>query len=287
MAQNARVAGRKMRASVAAPDRSRPFRPDAKPRPGEHRTGRADLRRYRRAQEGRAQKAQEARNSLEPAKSRLRNWSARARSPASTLRQARADRDDEWSGLRAFLAAQPRAGRAFGRNSRLFETLAAEADRRADALLADSAHVAAADAEREKIAAARARSRGGRKPLAEATLTARSNEAAWAGAWQACGVTPLAPREMAAWRGSADSLLDAREALARKMPRRAEWDLRLAEARPHWRLWPANAACRRSKSRWRGAGAPDRGADRRTRQGARRGARGPRQTGRRAGPHRP
>jgi len=182
------------------------------------------------------QKAQEARTALESAENKLAQLERLgAVASIESLRQARADRDAEWSGLRAFLRGDsPAPGDAlWTEKAEKFETLATEADRRADALLADSARVAAADAARENIAGARRQAEEAEKLLAEATRDRAQQEAAWSQVWKACGVAPLAPREMAAWRGRADSLLEAREALAALQAKARGWDLRLAETRPH------------------------------------------------------
>ena len=176
-------------------------------------------------------KALEARNALESAEKSLAQLERQgAVASIDSLHQARADRDAEWSGLRAFLrdgSPMPESGK-----TEKFERLATEADRRADALLADSARVAAADAAREKIAGARREAAEAETLMAEGALERAQQQAAWAQAWQACGVTPRGPREMAAWRGRADSLLEAREALAGLQAKARDWDLRLAEARP-------------------------------------------------------
>ena len=182
------------------------------------------------------QKALEARTALESAEKTLAQLERQgAVASIESLHQARADRDAEWSGLRALLRGEgPAPGDAFWtEKAEKFERLATEADRRADALLANSARVAAADAAREKIASARREAAEAERLLAEATLERAQQQAAWAQSWKACGVTPLAPREMAAWRGRADSLLEAREALAGLQAKARDWDLRLTEARPH------------------------------------------------------
>jgi uncharacterized protein YhaN len=182
------------------------------------------------------QKAQEARTALESAEKTLAQLERLgAVASIESLHQARADRDAAWSGLRAFLRGDsPTPDDAlWTEKAERYEGLATEADRRADALLADSARVAAADAARENIAGARRQAEEAERLLAEATRDRAQQEAAWAQAWKACGVAPLAPREMAAWRGRADSLLEAREALAALHAKARGWDLRLAEARPH------------------------------------------------------
>lgn len=179
-------------------------------------------------------KAQEAAEKLDLSQSRLRKLELQgAIASLADLRAARARRDEAWRDLRGRFggAAPPDPARLQDR-ALVFETLSADADRSADALLASAAQVAAAEAEREKIALHQAE-----KDRAEAALAELQQQGArlrddWAGAWQACGVTPAGPRDMVAWRARADYLLASREELAREKSRAEELRLGLEEARP-------------------------------------------------------
>ena len=153
------------------------------------------------------------------------------------MRQSRAHRDAEWFSLRAVLLNErpaPAPGEPFwSEKARQFEALVVQADRRADALLADAARVASADAAREKIVAASREASEAEKLLAELAGTRAERTGAWAEAWKACGVIPSRPREMVAWRSRADALLDARENLLRQKAKAREWRLLLDHAQPN------------------------------------------------------
>ena len=167
-----------------------------------------------------------------------------------SLHQARADRDAEWSGLRAFLRGDsPAPGDAFWtEKAEKFETLATEADRRADALLADSARVAAADAAREKIAAARARSRGGRKASGGSDAGPRA-------ATRPLGRRSGRPAASRRWRrvkwprgaGARTPCSKPAKLWPRCRPRRAAGTCGSRRRARIWRPCPGNAVWRRSK----------------------------------------
>jgi uncharacterized protein YhaN len=184
------------------------------------------------------QKRDEALTAQEAAQRTLAQLERQGAAPSlESLRKARAERDVEWTDVGAFLRGEvsgPAAGDPLwtGR-TRHFSNLLVEADRRADALLADSARAAAADAARAAIAEARRAATESEKLLAELTTQRAHEQAAWAQAWAQSGVAPVAPREMAAWRSRADALLDAREGAAGVLAKSREWELRLEDARPH------------------------------------------------------
>jgi uncharacterized protein YhaN len=169
-------------------------------------------------------KAQEAEAQRLAASARLR--ALELQGPLASLaemRAARARRDEEWFALRELVAGNAPADRArVSDKARLFESLAAEADRSADALLANAAQAAAAEAEREKIVAAKTD-----KERADAELAALAEEGArlheeWSESWQGCGVQPAAARDMSLWRGKADQLIEDRDALRRNQARSEE-----------------------------------------------------------------
>ena len=185
-----------------------------------------------RAQSAR-EKAQAARKALQAAQAQLAALERQgAIASPDQMREAREARDAEWAFLRATLLGQ-RAEPAPVERSAHFEALVARADASADALLADSARVAAALAEREKIAVAKRELDEAEKSLADVERERTKNEAEWQAAWAASAVKPLAPRLMAPWRSRADSLLEARDALARGRARAGEWKRNLAGALPH------------------------------------------------------
>jgi uncharacterized protein YhaN len=146
------------------------------------------------------------------------------------LREARESRDAEWRALHAILkgdSPEPADERAEN-----FEKFISEADRRADALLADATRVAEAESEREKAAAAQGELRRAEAALADLAGARARQQAQWARAWQASGIEPAAPRAMILWRNRAEALLEARENLARRHARAEEWRLMLASALP-------------------------------------------------------
>ncbi len=151
---------------------------------------------------------------------------------AADLRAARARREQAWRDLRDVFGAAPPDPDRLEDRAKIFETLAAEADRNADALLAGAARVAAAEAEREKIALHQSEKDGAGAALAELEKDGARLRDDWALAWRACGVTPAAPRDMLGWRAKADHLVAAREELAREKARAEELRLGLDEARP-------------------------------------------------------
>jgi uncharacterized protein YhaN len=179
-------------------------------------------------------KAQEAEAHVIAAVARLRTLELQG--PVASLvelRAARARRDEEWLALRELVAGDAPLDRArVTDKARLFESLAAEADRSADALLANAAQAAAAEAERAKLVAAKAD-----KERADAALGALAEEGArlqaeWAENWRACGVRPAAPRDMLSWRKDADRLIEDRDALRRNQARMEELRGTLARIGP-------------------------------------------------------
>ncbi|MCI4677354.1 AAA family ATPase [Rhodoblastus acidophilus] len=188
-----------------------------------------------RAREAEARrKAEEAGERLAAAETQLRKLELEGPLVRlADLRAARARRDEAWSSLRGLFADGSSADPArLDDRARLFEALAVEADRSADILLSGAARVAAAEAEREKIAFQQTE-----KDRADAALAQLAEEGVWsredwARAWEACGVTPAAPRDMLAWRAKADNLLAARDDLAREKARAEGLRQALEEARP-------------------------------------------------------
>ncbi len=178
-------------------------------------------------------KAREAAEKLGLAQSRLHKLELQGPiASLADLRAGRARRDQAWRDLRGLFGATRPDPDQLENRAKIFETLAAKADRIADALLADAAQVAAAEAERETIALHQSE-----KDRAEAALDELEKDGGrlredWARAWRACGVAPAAPRDMLAWRARADHLLAAREDLAREKARAEELRLALDEARP-------------------------------------------------------
>jgi uncharacterized protein YhaN len=184
------------------------------------------------------QKRDEARSAQDAAQRTLANLERQGAAPSlEALRTARGERDAEWAGLGAFLRGEalgPAPGDALWTSrTQVFSHLLAEADRRADALLADSARAAAADAARSTIADAQRAAAEAEKLLAALAAERTHENRAWAQAWAPCGVAPLAPREMAAWRSRADALLEEREALAAQKAKARAWEERLEDSRPH------------------------------------------------------
>jgi uncharacterized protein YhaN len=166
-------------------------------------------------------KAQEAEAQIIAAVTRLRALELQGPvASLAALRGARARRDEEWFALRDLVSGDGPADPARARDkARLFESLAAEADRSADSLLANAAQAAAAEAEREKIVAAKTD-----KERADTALAALAEEdarlqAEWSESWRASGVKPAAPREMSLWRGKADQLIEDRDVLRRDQAR--------------------------------------------------------------------
>ena len=183
------------------------------------------------------EKAQAARDGLAAARKSLLTLERQGPiASIEALRQARQDRDQEWTLLRAFLLSGPAAPRldetSRAEKTKGFETLSTEADRCADVLLANSARVAAADAEREKIVAATRDLVEAEQAQAELAQERAKSERDWAEAWRASGLSPLAPRLMGVWRERADSLLEAREILLRQQAKARQWEGSLARARP-------------------------------------------------------
>ncbi len=178
-------------------------------------------------------KAQQAAEKLALAQGRLRKLELQGPiASLADLRAARARRDDAWRDLRGLFGAAPPDPARMQDRAQVFEAFSAEADRNADALIAGAAHVAAAEAEREKIGLHQSEKDGGEATLAQLQQEGARLRDDWARAWQACGVTPAAPRDMLAWRAKADHLLAAREELAREKARAEELRLALEEARP-------------------------------------------------------
>jgi hypothetical protein len=180
------------------------------------------------------QKALAASESLAAAQAQLRALE-RLGAVASfdALREARDQRDVEWRFLRGLLDGPPPAdGALVLASAGKYETLVGEVDRRADALLTDAARVAAAEAEREKIAAAREEQRRAEEALAALERERAAQRAEWALDWQASGIEPKEPRKMIVWRKDADALLEDRESLARCQGKADEWRRRLTDAQP-------------------------------------------------------
>ncbi len=178
-------------------------------------------------------KARQATEKLDLAQGQLRKLELQGPiASLAELRAVRARRDKSWRDLRGLFAAPPPEPARLEDHARVFETFSAEADRNADALLAGAAQVAAAEAEREKIAVHHNEKNGAEAALRELEKEGARLRDDWAGAWQASGVTPAAPRDMLAWRAKADHLLAAREELARQKARAEELRLALDEARP-------------------------------------------------------
>jgi uncharacterized protein YhaN len=180
----------------------------------------------------------EARRAAESAEEALAAARARLRAlerlgPVASLdalRAARESRDAEWRFLRRVLTGE--SGEAAGERAEGFEKFVSEADRQADALLADATRVAEAESEREKAAAAQENMRRAEAALAGLAEELARRQAEWARDWRACGVDPAAPRQMIGWRKDADALLEARENLARRRARADEWRQRLDSALP-------------------------------------------------------
>ena len=149
------------------------------------------------------------------------------------LRAARARRDEEWLALRALVTgAAPADPARIADKARLFEALALEADRGADALLANAAQAAAAEAERGRIAAAQAEKNSAEASVAELARDGARLQAGWREGWQDCGVTPAEPRAMLVWRNRADQLIADRDALRRDQSRADEMREKLAPIAP-------------------------------------------------------
>jgi uncharacterized protein YhaN len=149
----------------------------------------------------------------------------------ASLHEARADRDAEWKVLCAHLKGEAPLAAA-GERAENFERLSADADRRADALLADAARVAEAEAEREKSAIAQEELRRAEAALTEVAQQRAQKSAEWTRDWQASGIEPELPRKMIVWRNRADALLEARETLARRHEKARESRQRLDAALP-------------------------------------------------------
>ncbi|MGO8739300.1 AAA family ATPase [Rhodoblastus sp.] len=178
-------------------------------------------------------KAQEATEKLGVAQSQLRKLERQGPiASLADLRAARARRDQAWRDLRGLFGTVPPDPARFEDRARVFEAFSTEADRDADDLLARAAQVAAAEAEREKIALHDSEKHGAEAALAELEKEGARLRDDWARAWRASGVTPAAPREMQRWRINADHLLAAREELAREKARAEDLRRRLEEARP-------------------------------------------------------
>ena len=179
-------------------------------------------------------KVEEAGESLAAARGRLR--ALERLGPVASLdalRQARESRDDAWRFLRAILNNEaPADSGLVSEKAEKFEALSAESDRRADALLTDAARVAAAEAEREKIATAQEEQIGAGAALAALAPERAQKQAEWARDWQKSGINPEEPRKMIVWRKDADALLEAREALAHQQATSDAWRQRLVEAQP-------------------------------------------------------
>ncbi|WP_294541855.1 AAA family ATPase [uncultured Rhodoblastus sp.] len=149
------------------------------------------------------------------------------------LREARDHREAEWLFLRSLLDGQAAADPAVvGARAGQYEMLVGEADRRADALLTDAARVAAAEAEREKIAAALEEQRRAGDALAVLARERAGQQAQWAQDWRASGIAANEPRKMMVWRKDADALLEDRESAARQQGKADEWRQRLAATQP-------------------------------------------------------
>jgi uncharacterized protein YhaN len=179
-------------------------------------------------------KAQEAEAQRLAASARLR--ALEQQGPLASLagmRAARARRDEEWFALRELVGGAAVADRArVSDKARLFESLAAEADRSADALLANAAQAAAAEAEREKILAAQAEMQRADAALAALAQEETRLQAEWSESWRGCGIKPAAPRDMSLWRGKADQLIEDRDALRRNQARAEELRGTLARIAP-------------------------------------------------------
>ncbi|WP_374546767.1 AAA family ATPase, partial [Rhodoblastus sp.] len=117
-------------------------------------------------------KAQEAGERLVAARARLHNLERQGPIASLTsLREARDRRDRAWLDLRALVADEtPAAPERLRDRALLFEALAADADRNADALLANAAQAAAAEGEREAIEAAQVEQDGAAATLDALTL---------------------------------------------------------------------------------------------------------------------
>ncbi len=179
-------------------------------------------------------KAREARDRLEAAQAQLRKLELQGPiASLAELRAARARRDEAWRALRGLFVGDARAepGR-IGDRALLFEALAADADRTADLLLSGAARVAAAEAERDKIAAAAEEKERAEAILAELEVERIRLLDDWTAAWSASGVRPAPPRDMLAWRAKADNLISEREDLAREQGRAESLRQELAQMKP-------------------------------------------------------
>ena len=178
--------------------------------------------------------ARQSRAALDEAATELCRLERQGAVPSPEALQARRqNRDGDWRILRAALLGEAPAepgSPSIRQKVSLFESGLTETDRLADALIADSARVAEAQAARDKMALAQRK-----LELAEAELKLLARQVAqaqqdWTEEWRDCGLSPTEPRKMLAWRGQADLLLDAREALARKQAKARDWQALLAQA---------------------------------------------------------
>jgi uncharacterized protein YhaN len=161
---------------------------------------------------------------LAAARARLRVLERQGAAPShADLRALRDRRDAQWRELTRLFEGDALLEPAGLRDkARLFEAFAGEADRSADALLANAAQAAGAEAERERIAAAQSALDDSEAALAALAADGALLREDWVALWRDCGISPANPRAMRLWRDLADRLLNDRDALLREQARAAE-----------------------------------------------------------------
>jgi uncharacterized protein YhaN len=183
----------------------------------------------RREQERAADRRDAARAQADATRTRLREREAgRPIATQERLDSVRAARDVAFAPLRDALAA--------GRTTEpgtlaAYERALFEADRLADERATDAARVAAHAADLDRLAVEDAALAEADSVLAGIADEIAEGEAAWREAWQAAGLVPGPPAEMAAWLAETESLIDGEQQLAEQRIERDHLQARIESAR--------------------------------------------------------
>ncbi len=166
---------------------------------------------YIRAAAGRAEAATSA---IVLVKAKLQSFSAGAPVPsADAINIARTSRDEAWIPLRGALTSEvkPLAAAVISDTVDTFERHKADADRLADAAVADAERVADYNAETRRLSEEQDKEAAAKSDQTRLAEENRKLEEDWRATWTAAGIAPLPPSEMALWLASVKSLLERAE----------------------------------------------------------------------------
>jgi uncharacterized protein YhaN len=165
-----------------------------------------------------------------------------------TIAAVRADRDREWSHLRAgLLSSTALETDAIARSITGFERHSAEADRMADAATAEAQRIEAYGAERRRLGTQRKQIDSASRKLSELEGGKSRILEEWHKAWRPAGIDPLSPIEMTAWIGGLSSLLARLDKIRAQQAEVQELDMRADEIAPVLRSLARDAGVEESE----------------------------------------